>query len=443
MGRQSLVRPYRLLISPSRIEALNQTLPMTLSISRTRIWFAIPFLLGLAPLPAIAQAIAEIGVLVREERPVQTSELTHRRLTTILELYEMDEIEAALMQLENLETQRLSAYGATLVQQTFGFCYLQQGDVARAIEAFERTLSLDGLPNVSQLEMLYSLAAIYAAEGQFEQTIATLSTWYAYAQEPVDADKFMLTGSSYAQLSDFANALPYIEEAIRRSAEPNESWYTLELSIHFELMDYPSAVGHLREMVVLWPYNASYWEMLASAHLELEDDANALATLMVAYEHDLVEEESKLVNLARLNLFLNVPYQAGLILAVGFAEGSITETQANLELLLSAWTSAREFERSIGVIDRLAPLIDDGAYYMQKAQLLNEQGRWNDVVEAADRALEMGGLDDVGSTLILKGIAEAELGSYADARATFGEASELDTAAARNAEAWIEYISDR
>jgi len=416
---------------------------MILSISRRLTWLAIPYLLGLAPLPAMAQAIAEIGALVREERPVQTSELTHRRLTTILELYEMDEIEEALRQLESLETQRLSTYGETLVQQTFGFCYLQQGDVTRAIEAFERTLSLDGLPNISQQEMLYSLAALYATEGEFEQTIATLSTWYAYAQEPVDADKFMLTGSSYAQLSEFASALPYIEEAIRRSEEPNESWYTLELSIHFELMDYPSAAGHLREMVVLWPDNASYWEMLASAYLELEDDPNALATLMVAYEHDLVEEEAKLLNLVRLNLFLDVPYQAGLILTAGLAEGSIAETQANLELLLSAWTSAREFERAIGAIDRLAPLTDDGAYYMQKAQLLNEQGRWNDVIDAADRALEMGGLDDAGDTLVLKGIAQAELGLYVDARVTFGEARALDTPAARNAEAWIEYVSDR
>jgi len=443
MGRPSLVRPYRLSTSHSRIEVLDQTIPMILSISRRLTWLAIPYLLGLAPLPAMAQAIAEIGALVREERPVQTSELTHRRLTTILELYEMDEIEEALRQLESLETQRLSTYGETLVQQTFGFCYLQQGDVTRAIEAFERTLTLDGLPNISQQEMLYSLAGLYATEGEFEQTIATLSTWYAYAQEPVDADKFMLTGSSYAQLSEFASALPYIEEAIRRSEEPNESWYTLELSIHFELMDYPNAAGHLREMVVLWPDNASYWEMLASAYLELEDDPNALATLMVAYEHDLVEEEAKLLNLVRLNLFLDVPYQAGLILTAGLAEGSIAETQANLELLLSAWTSAREFERAIGAIDRLAPLTDDGAYYMQKAQLLNEQGRWNDVIDAADRALEMGGLDDAGDTLVLKGIAQAELGLYVDARVTFGEARALDTPAARNAEAWIEYVSDR
>ena len=416
---------------------------MTLAISRRRIGFAIPFLLGLAPLPAMAQAIAEIGALVREERPVQTSELTHRRLTTILELYEMDEIEAALMQLENLETQRLSAYGATLVQQTFGFCYLQQGDVARAIEAFERTLSLDGLPNVSQQEMLYSLAALYATEGEFEQTIATLSTWYAYAQEPVDADKFMLTGSSYAQLSEFANALPYIEEAIRRSEEPNESWYTLELSIHFELMDYPSAVGHLREMVVLWPDNASYWEMLASAYLELQDDKNALATFMVAYEYGLVDEEAKLLNLVRLNLFLDVPYQAGLILDAGLADGTVEETQGNLELLLSAWTSARQFDEAIGVIDRLAPLTDDGAHYMQKAQLLNEQARWSDVVEAAGQALAMGGLDDTASTLVLKGMAQAELGLFEEALVSFEEATEFDTNSARDAEAWIEYVKDR
>jgi len=416
---------------------------MILTISLNRLWFAIPLLFGLTSVPAMAQAIAEIGTLIREERPVQTSELTHRRLTRILELYEMDEIGEALELLESLETQRLSTYGATLVQQTFGFCYLQQGDVARAIEAFERTVSLDGLPNFSQQEMRYSLAALYATEGRFEQAIDTLSTWYAYAVEPVGADKFMLTGSSYAQLSEFANALQYIEEAISRSEEPNESWYTLELSIHFELMDYPSAAGHLREMVVLWPDDASYWEMLASVYLELQDDANSLATLMVAYENDLVDEEAKLLNLVRLNLFLDVPYRAGMIMAVGFAEDTIAETHANLELLLSAWTSAREFERALDVIDRLAPLTDDGAYYMQKAQLLNEQGRWSDVIEAADRALEMGGLDDAGSTLVLKGIAQAELGLYAEARVTFGAARELDTAAARNAEAWIEYISDR
>ena len=312
-------------------------------------------------------------------------------------------------------------------------------EIMRAIGAFERTLALDGLPNAPQQEMRYSLAAIYAAEGRFEQAVDALGTWYAYAEEPVAAEKYMLMGSSYAQLSQFADALPYVEEAIRRSEEPDESWYTLELSIHFELVDYPSAVDHLREMVVIWPDDASYWDLLAGVYLEMQEDGNALATLMVAYEYGLVEEEAPLLNLVRLNLFLETYYRAGLILEAGLANGDIAASEENLELLLSAWTSAREFDRALGVIDRLAPLTDSGDYYVQKAWLLNERARWTDVIEAADRALDMGGLDDLGSTLVLKGMAQAELGQYEAALVTFEEAIGLDPAA----EAWIDYVTDR
>jgi tetratricopeptide (TPR) repeat protein len=412
---------------------------MTRSASLNRLGIVGPILLGSVLAQVTAQEVQEIGTHSREEQPVQMSDDIFRRLTAIHELYEAGEIDDALRRLEGLQNQRLSVYEATLLQQYFGFCYLQEGDVEGAIEAFERTVSLDGLPNVGQQAMRYSLAGLYSAEGQFEQTIATMSTWYAYAEEPVDADKYMLTGSSYAQLSQYADAVPYVEKAIGRSEEPNESWYTLELSLHFELMDYRSAADHLREMVVIWPDNASYWEMLASAYLELQDDTNALATLMVAYENGLVEEEARLLNLIRLNLFLDVSYQAGLILEAGLADGSITTTQGNLELLLSAWTSAREFDRALDVIDRLAPLTDSGDYYLQKAQLLNERARWADVIEAADSALEMGGFDDVGSTLVLKGMAQAELGQYESALVTFEQARGLDPAA----EAWIDYVTDR
>ena len=417
--------------------------PMIHLYSLIRFYFAIPLLLGFMPVQSTAQSISDIGTLTREEIPTQISEQVYDRLEAIHEFYAAGEIDEALDWVESLAARRLSAYEETLLQQILGFCYIQKNDIVRAIEAFERTLSLNGLRNDQQQEMRYSLAALYATEGQFEQAVETLGTWYAYAVEPVAADKFMLSGSSYARLSDFASALPYVEEAIRRSKEPNESWYTLELSIHFEFMDYSSAVDHLREMVVLWPDDASYWEMLASAYLELQDDEKALATFMVAYEYGLVDDEAKLLNLARLNLFLDVPYQAGLILDAGLADGTLEETQGNLELLLSAWTSARQFDEAIGVIDRLAPLTDDGAYYMQKAQLLNEQARWSDVVEAAGQALAMGGLDDTASTLVLKGMAQAELGLFEEALVSFEEATEFDTNSARDAEAWIEYVKDR
>ena len=298
-----------------------------------------------------------------------------------------------MSRLDDLRDMRLSAYEEALVYQTYGFVYAQQGDYTRAIEAFERCLALDALPNIANQGMLYSLAGLYQNEDLFQKVIDTMRVWFSYAQEPVPGDAYMLVGSSYAQLEQLDQALPYVREANLRTETPNESWYMLELSIYFEQMDYTSAVGLLRRMVVFWPRNARYWEMLASAYLELEDDSNALATLMVAYKQGMVEEEAKLLNLVRLNMFLDLPYVAGQILDTELDAGRISATEDHLELLLSAWTSAREYARAVQVIDRLAPESDDGRYYMQKAQLLSEQADWPGVIDAAGRALSKGGLE--------------------------------------------------
>jgi tetratricopeptide (TPR) repeat protein len=164
---------------------------------------------------------------------------------------------------------------------------------------------------------------------------------------------------------------------------------------------------------------------------------------MLAYKRGMVDEEPKLLNLARLNLFLELPYESAQILETEISNGRIEGSRANLELLLSAWTDAREYAKAVAVIDRLAPLTDDGEYYRQKAQLLSEQADWAGVIDAATQALAKGGLAETGSTLILQGMALAELGQFNDALAAFTEARRHEEAARRNADAWIEYVRDR
>lgn len=396
-----------------------------------------------APAALAQEGVMEAGTAEREERSVQMSEGVYRRLNAIHEYLGNAEYAQALSRLDELSSGRLSGYEEALVHQAYGFVYAQQGDYARAVEAFERCLALDALPNIANQGMLYSLAGLYQNVDQFQKAIDTMSIWFGFAEEPVPADAYMLVGSSYAQLEQLDRALPYVQEANERASAPNESWHMLELSIYSELMDYRSAVALLRRMVVLWPDTARYWEMLAYMYLELEDDSNALATLMVAYKKNMIEGESKLLNLVRLNLFLELPYEAGEILEAEMARGTIADTAENLELLLTAWKAAREYTKAVEVIDRLAPRSDDGRYYMQKAQLLSEQAEWAGVVEAATRALAQGGLDEPGQTLVLKGIAETELGRFEQALQTFDEARDHEDSARRNADAWIEYVRDR
>jgi len=392
---------------------------------------------------ADAQGVQEAGTEVREVRTVQMSEEIYRRLTAVHEVLGENEVDEALIRLEALKRQNLNAYEEALIYQTEGFLHSQAGDYKFAIDAFRRSLELDVLSNLAHQSTLYSLAGLLASEGQFEEAASSMLTWLRFAQEPVAADAYMLIGSSYVELIQLDEALPYVQEAIRRVEAPSESWYRLELSIHFEQMDNPSAAGLLRRMVVIWSDNARYWEMLASTYTELEDDSSALATSMVAYKRGLVLDEARLLNLARLNLYLDIPYEAAKLLETELSSGRISSDQEALDLLLSAWTAAREFDKAIGVIDELAPLTDDGGYYLQKARLLAEQADWSRVVEASDRALEGVGIEQLGDAWILKGMAHAELGQYDAALAAFEEARLVDDSAQRNAEAWIEYVRDR
>jgi tetratricopeptide (TPR) repeat protein len=412
-------------------------------IRASSILLSLAALVSAAPAALAQEGVMEAGTTEREERSVQMSEGVYRRLNAIHEYLGSGEYAQALSRLDELSSGRLSGYEEALVHQAYGFVYAQQGDYERAVEAFERCLALDALPNIANQGMLYSLAGLYQNVDQFQNAIDTMSVWFSFAEEPVPADAYMVVGSSYAQLEQLDRALPYVQEANERASMPNESWHLLELSIYSERMDYRSAVELLRRMVVLWPDTARYWEMLAYMYLELEDDNNALATLMVSYKKGMIEGEPKLLNLVRLNLFLELPYEAGEILEAEMAKGTIAESDENLELLLSAWTAAREYAKAVNVIDALAPRSGDGGYYLQKAQLLSEQAEWAGVVEAATQALEKGGLDEPGQTLVLKGMAEAELGEFEQALRTFDEAREYEDSARRNADAWIEYVRDR
>jgi tetratricopeptide (TPR) repeat protein len=213
----------------------------------------------------------------------------------------------------------------------------------------------------------------------------------------------------------------------------------------YELAQYQNAANALRIVLTHWPDKARYWEMLAGAYQELRQDGNALAAMMLAYHKGLLVKENRLVNLVRMNLFLENPYTGGSILDTEINRGRVQATQKNLELLLGAWTAAREFDKAISVIDRLGPMSDTGEFYFQKAQLFMEKTDWRKVVTAADLAIEKGGLKDICSAYLMKGVANAELDQYSAADAALDRAgrSSCKRNTRQQATGWKSYVADR
>jgi tetratricopeptide (TPR) repeat protein len=125
------------------------------------------------------------------------------------------------------------------------------------------------------------------------------------------------------------------------------------------------------------------------------------------------------------------------------ADGTVEENKKNLDMLLQAWLSSREYDRAVAVIDRLAPYGTDGTYFMRKAGIHNERGEWKKVLVAVDQALDMG-LEKPTDAHMLAGMAYTELEQHPKAIAAFRDAKAVgDTKQRKNADAWIDFVTEK
>ncbi|MCY3942115.1 MAG: tetratricopeptide repeat protein [Gammaproteobacteria bacterium] len=379
----------------------------------------------------------------REEPPASMSESFYRRLSRTHELLDEDNLTEALDLMDRIRTDRLSDYEAAQLYQTYGFVYSQMEREGEAFDAFEKCLELDALPTMVQQGIVYSVAGYYSGEERFAESNDTLMRWFRYEAEP-RSEAYILMGANFAQQEMMPDALPYVIRANELAEAPNESWRNLQLAIHVELRQIPEAIELLKENIGIWPDKLRFYQVLSGLYMETANDEGALSALTIPWHRGMLEAESDILSLARLNLFLENPARAGEILSQAMERGHVEENFENLRLLLNSWTMAREMNRAVDAIDKLAELADDGEFFHRKAMLLNETGDWDGVVNSCTRALEKGGLENPGEVWILQGVALAELRRFDEAIEAF-ESAKRDGSdnIRRNANAWIGYVRDR
>lgn len=381
--------------------------------------------------------------LQRSEPGSLMSERAFRRFESVSSLYGDSRYAEARDAAESYLRTELNDYERAMGEQMLGYVLVALGRPAEAVSRFERAIELDALPNNAHFGTMRALAQLYASLERWQQSIAMMGLYLSYQPE-ASVDDRVLMAQNHVQLGDYREALSWVRGAIERAGdEARESWLQLELAIHFELKDFRAALRVLHSLVSRWPDRLHYWETMAGAHQELGQDREAMAALMAAYNGGLIRQEAKLLNLVRMNLYVELPYQAGQVLDQAMEDGLVETNPASLELLLQAWTAAREFERAAEVIDRLAPLTGDGDLYIRKARLKLEQNDWQGSLDAARQALELGNVGRPGDAWLMIGIALMELEELRESRQAFQRAQEFDPDTRRQAREWQRFVEDR
>jgi len=335
----------------------------------------------------------------------------------------------------------LNSYELANMYNFYAFIYYTQEKYQDAIKAYEKVLAQPDLPEAMEIGTRYSLAQLYFEIEDWPRAATMLESWFKVAPNPAP-DAYILLAQANYQLKSYDKALRNVEqgmaEAKKRNQEPKENWYLLTRVLYYEKGDIKKTTEVLEILAKQWP-KKDYFIQLSGMYGELKNDKAQLAAMETAYLSGWITGERELINMAYIYLGSDAPYKAARVIEKGIQAKQIESNAKNLELLGIALRQSRENKRAIPHLERAATLAGDGEQWARLANLQLDEDNNAKAVEAARKALSMGGGRRPDNTRIVLGMALYNLGKYNEAKTAFAEASR-DQRSAKIAQQWLRFL---
>ncbi|HVS24170.1 MAG TPA: tetratricopeptide repeat protein, partial [Gammaproteobacteria bacterium] len=320
-----------------------------------------------------------------------------------------------------LKLDKLSPYERGKIEWIlFNIAYAQD-NYSEAREHLESAIRSGGLneQEISQFE--YQRAQLYMAEDRWKEGAAALEEWFKTAQNPNSAAHYMLA-MAYYQLEEFDRALPHAKQAVELMEKPQESWIGLLLALYVQRERFQDAVPLLQQLIELASDNKAYWLQLSGVYGQLDDYANALAVMQLAYGAGLLSKDAEIRRLADLLLLNGIPYRCGQVLEAAIEGHTVNLDDKLYDKLANCWIAAGELDKALPPLAHAAELSVSGDAFVRLAEVHVQRADWAAAQAALERGLGKGQLKDAANTHLLMGIALYNEHKLADARPWFERA---------------------
>lgn len=368
----------------------------------------------------------------------------------VSELIDQNKFDEALTLLNKVkEMSKLSDYEKVNMHSMFGYLYFALEDYGKAINAYETLLALPDVPEPAQQQAIRTLAQLAFVREDYQAAIRYANR-YMDMFGP-DSDMYALIGTAYYSIAaakanptkaDFQKIVPPVDSAMSlardNGLDMKENWWLLLRVAYWEQDDYPKVRDVLEQLVIGWP-KKEYWTQLSGVYYELKDEPRQLGAYEAAYDQDLLEKSSELVQLAQLFIQAEAPYKGARVLEKGYEAKQVERTVSNLRLYSQAWQMAAEDRKAIPPLKEAAGMSDDGELYARLAQSYLNLSEYNNCIDASNRALNKGGLKNQGNVYLIFGMCQYETDKLSAAKATFRKALRYEKAA-KTASSWIAYV---
>lgn len=346
----------------------------------------------------------------------------------------------ALDILNRVRTNDLPGHEKAEIWNLYGYTYFLLEDQAKTKEYYSRVVNEPEANAPLRNRTLKTVAQLHMMDEQYDLALRYYQEWMQF-QEILGAPDYALLATIYYNLDDQDSALKNIETAIEMRESKGqigqENWYAIQRSIYYQRNDFRMVISILNKLIVNYP-NVRYWRELGGMYAELEETSEQLAAYAVAHVQNGLTSESQVVGLAYMYIGADAPYKAAEILINGFDEGTVEESEKNLQVLGSALYQAAELQAALPWMEKAASKATDGESYSRLAGIYVDLERYDDAIRTASEAIRRGGVKRMDLVYLTKGNAEFNLKRFDDAIKSFRQVK--DDRSVKSARDWIRYV---
>ena len=389
----------------------------------------------------LATAQAEEPARVRRT-PAMRQQI-YQRFSRVRELSDAGKMDEAKSSLASLGKQSLNSYERAMMWNLSAFLAYQEKDYAAAAKAYEELLKQPDLPLSLELETWYSLAKLNAVLENYAGAVKALDKWFSINEKP-GPDAYVLKAQLLFQQERYKDVLASLDTALKihqqEGSVGSESLYLLQRGAYYQFENYQGLKNALEALVSHYP-KGEYLVQLAAVYGQLDMQREQTAIKLAAYEKGYLDTESALVNLAQLLMAEGNAYKAAVLLDKEIQAERVKASERHLRLLGDSWYVAKEYDRALAAFARAAEGSDSGDMDLRIAQIHADSGRWDDVIQSANRSIKKGNFDRLGAAHVIKGMALYNSKRLPEALSAFERARQFEQT--RNmAEQWHRYVQN-
>lgn len=364
------------------------------------------------------------------------------RLLEAYSLLEEEKYDEALAAIDALaKRRRLKDPERAQIHRFRAYIHVSREQNDEAIAEFEKSLALRAMEPGAEQVMIYSMAQIHTAEGNFDRALALIDRWFEAEEDP-KADAWFLKAMILVQQEKFAEAALPVTRAVERSAKPKESWLTLYGVVFTQLKEYAKVEVALERLVELAPSKAQYWVQLAAVQHHLGQEDEALATMQLARQAGLIQGDKEIRQLASLLFLRSQPYECARVMEESMTAGRVAADAEAYRLLSNCLVAARESDEALEPLAKGGELAPDGDMFVMLGQMYLQREEHGRAIESLERALGKARPEQRGSIHLMLGIAQLGDERFDDAERSFRLAVD-DAKAGRAAESYLKFLESK